>query len=457
MCTETPNAPIEPANLLLIVIDTLRADHIGMYGSKDGLTPHIDALAEHSHVFENPIATSAWTRSSVASMLTSRFPTSIGVLDRDDSIPDSASTLAAELKARGFATFARTTNGNAGASFGFARGFDSFELPKLTRAYPDGAAMYPAEGVTKEALEWLAERDPKTPSFVFLHYTDPHDPYLPHVGLLDRPEPPGRFGGSRAELAEMQLAERSGRVTDADMDRIKYLYAGEVKYCDIWIGKLIAGLKKLNLWNSTTLVLTADHGEGLWDHHFRGHGRDLYEEMIRVPLIIHYAGQTKGSRISQALSLVDIAPTLLGAVGITPPRDFDGSDLQAIIQGRVEARDSGIYSELTLDGIDLEFVRTSKHKLIRDRTRARTDPASYSLFNLETDSREQENRAPLEPATVEALRAMLERWQKALSAPAPKPAGPQRKLSEADLQSMKALGYLSEEEYERLREKGSLD
>ena len=152
---------------------------------------------------------------------------------------------------------------------GFAQGFDTFLAPESEGSYPGDFAVPIAETVTRTALALLDERDLSRPFFLFLHYVDPHDPYLPHPGLLDSVEPSGRFDGSRRRLQEMDRTAPSD-LTEADVERIKFLYAGEVKYADAWIGALLAGLRDRGLHDDTLIVVTADHGEGLWDHAPRG-------------------------------------------------------------------------------------------------------------------------------------------------------------------------------------------
>ena len=232
--------------VVFIIIDTLRADHVGAYGGKGNLTPNIDALAREGLVFENAIASSSWTRSSVASMITSRYPTKIGVLGRSDAIPDSVKTLAEVLKERGFNTQGVVTNSNAGKSFGFDQGFDRFVFPEKTEGYSQDAQTFVAEGVTETALKLIDSLPGNEPTFLYLHYQDPHDPYLPHPGFPQASAPTGRFSGSRKDLNIMDSTPVS-QLLQADIERIRHLYAGEVAYCDYWIGELLRGLKSRGL------------------------------------------------------------------------------------------------------------------------------------------------------------------------------------------------------------------
>jgi arylsulfatase A-like enzyme len=443
-------------NFLFIIIDTLRSDHVGAYGSELALTPNLDALAKEAFVFETPIATSAWTRSSIASMFTSQFPSGLGVIGREDHIPENVRTVFEEFQRHGVATFGVTTNGNAGPSWGFGQGFDRFDYPDLMDAYPGDRATFPARGVTETALDWLRGRGSDAPFLMFLHYSDPHAPYLPHPGLLADPPAGGRFDGSFEQLRAMDRIARDGGLEEVDVARIRHLYAGEVKYCDLWIGKLIAGLKARGVWDDLMIVVTADHGEGLWDHGFRAHGKDLYEEMIRVPLIIRYPG-TPGGRVSPPVSLIDLGPTMLAAAGLPIPAEYEGRDLWPLIAAQdAAASPLGIYSELNLDGIDLESVRLGPWKLIRDRGRPGDDGKAYEVFDLTRDPKEKSELKDGGGEHGRRLRRALDQWQAAVGRDASEQQGNPRlrDLSETDLESMRALGYLSDEEFRKLSAQG---
>ena len=402
--------PPTPAGVVLILIDTLRADHVGAYGSPLGLTPVLDDIAARGVVFDQAVAPSSWTRSTVASLFTSRYPSSIGVLGREDAIAPSLVTLAEILRSEGrFETLGVTTNANAGPAFGFAQGFDRFEVPALTRSYPGDYAIHVAEGVTRTALRLLDERAEDRPFLLFLHYVDPHDPYLPHPELIEAPEPPGRFDGSRRELAALDRAAPA-EVTEMDRARIRHLYAGEVRYCDLWVGELIRGLEERGLRDRVLLIVTADHGEGLWDHGLRAHGRDLYEEQVRVPLIVDPPVGQWGDqplRMTTPVSLLDIAPTILAAYGIPPPMDYRGADLTPLLRGeRRPPRLRSVYAELDLDGRDLDALRLGDHKLIRDRRPAAA--GRLELYDLGEDPGERSDLASQGSALLAPLAGALE-------------------------------------------------
>jgi arylsulfatase len=382
--TGTPRA----RGVLVVLVDTLRADHVGVYGGPPGLTPHMDALAAESLIFENAVATSSWTRSSVASLFTGRYPTAIDVLTKEDALSQEVVTLAELLSAAGYATYAVSANANAGAHFGFSQGFLRFEddLPQSSdnTAAEDAPVQYfpmvSAEAVTQRGFELLDAHPADEPFFLYLHYVDPHGPYLPHPGVLDEPEPAGRFSGSRQDLAALDALSDDER-TAADEARIRWLYAGEVKYCDQWLGRLFEGLAERGLYDELLIVLTSDHGEGLWDHEVRFHGKDLYEEMVHVPLLLRYpdAFGVAPERVREVVSHVDVAPTILEACGLEPPPQYQGRRLLGVEADVRSGRRAGTaYAELTTHDIDIESIRDGDEKLIRDRS---LDPEKAAPFD----------------------------------------------------------------------------
>lgn len=446
-----------PKVVLFVVVDTLRADHLGCYGDDRKLTPVIDQFAGASYVFSNASATSSWTKSSVASMFTSRYPGSLNVLGRDDLLTEDNLTLAEALTSSGgFDCLGIYANGNVSSKFGFMQGFKRYIMPPhhARTGYEGDYLVHPAQAVTEFALLQFAEfliRRPRTdaPTLLFVHYVDPHDPYLPHPEMMSRPEPPGRFDGSRAALRELDRTE----LTAEDMDRIKWLYEGEVRYCDHWIGRLIKGLGGiLGSLDDVMLVLTADHGEGLWDHEFRAHGRDLYEEQTHVPLIVRFPGQRDGRVIETPVSLVDIAPTILEACRIPKPSDWQGFDLKPVIDGEARARGFDyVYSELRLSSFDFEAIRTADQKVIRNRSMKFGDVAGYERYDLETDPGEQNNlfRTARDAKTDLHFRDVLEEYSEVVRSAA-KGGGKvdYAELDEATLENLRALGYIGDDEFE---------
>lgn len=389
-CAREPiEATITPPPLtVMVVLDTLRADYVGVYGSDRGLTPRLDALAADALVYRHGIASSSWTRSSVASMFTGRNPSTVAVLSRDDVLADEVETLAEALAAYGVGTHAVSTNPHAGIEVGFAQGFDSFVHRLPTHSYPGGVAAVNAKTVTTRALELVDTLPDDEPAFLFLHYTDPHQPNFPHPEVYDVPEPPGRFGGSNAELRRLDRTPLD-QLTPDDVARTKHLYAGEIAFCDHWLGAFFDGLDERGLLDEALVLVTSDHGEGLYDHDVRSHGTDLYREQIDVPFILRppRSWGLAGREVDGVASHVDIMPTLLGVYGAESNDALQGRDLFAPLADGYYARPGElVYSEMHFAGEDLEVVTDGRRKLIRDRSFDGTK-GEAGVHVFETDER----------------------------------------------------------------------
>ncbi len=463
----------------MILVDTLRADHVGACGSAKGLTPNIDALAEQGTVFSNALASSSWTRASVASLFTGRFPSALGCVGRNDGLADSASTLAESLKATGdFDCIGLYANGNVSPTHGFAQGYDSYRTPSddLLAGYPDDVLVHPAEAITREALEELAAWR-ATPAasgrslFLSLHYIDPHSPYLPHG-----PENPrfadGRFSGSRTDLEAMD-SESVHQLSEQDRGRIQALYRGEVRYCDEWIGRLLEGVsQQVGSLDDVFVVLTSDHGEGLWDHTRRGHGIDLFEEQIRVPLIIkpHAApvaapvaarsDALAASFVSDPVSLLDVAPTVLAAVGVPTVEAHQGHDLSPYLSSNkglplgatsestsAPARES-VYSELDMDEAHYRVLRRGSQKLMENLALPAEHRYRFTRFDLSRDAAELNSLFDVQaPSKIDqALRQELEQTSREISAS--RTDGLRVEQAELDAEtyeSLRALGYIGDD------------
>lgn len=452
--TAPPRWP-RPRVVVLIVVDTLRADALGVYGRDPSWTPFLDELASRSFVFDRAIATSSWTRPSVASLLTSRYPSALGIAGRDGALAEAYLTLPEILGAsEEWERFGLYTNGNTSPELGFAQGFDVYRVPEKKRGYPGEREMYVAEGVTAAALaraKAFAERGGGNRSlFLFLHYSDPHDPYLPHPELVREGDSVGRFDGSRADLRLLDAEHGAGRATPADLRAIMRLYEGEVRYVDQSIGELVQGLADLGLFRATLLILVSDHGEGLWDHGGRNHGIDLYEEQIRTPLILHYPGMDERSagRIAWPVSGIDVAPTVLGALGIPAPPDFQGRDLEPLTRGVAGPEAFRfVFSELSLDGREMSSLREGDIKLVRDHEKeALLGPlARAELYDLRADEAEGNNLASLvfPDAGERRLRQASSRFRALLAerARGTLEVAPED-LSDETRRNLEAMGYL---------------
>lgn len=329
-----------PRLLLLISVDTLRADRIGAYGSERGLTPNIDALAQESRVFTAAYAPTTLTLPSVSGLMTGLYPQQIGIRNNESTLPDSVPTLAKAFRARGWRTEAVVSNWVLREDAGLAAGFDRYDDSMLqleaTRPLPERIAA----DTTDAALEALARctRDADMKCFLWVHYQDPHGPYTPPEGrrarYLERERAaldgrrllsvlPGPFGVGGIPSYQYFEGEHEVAFYRAGYD-------AEIAYLDEEVGRLLAALPQRDLASRSVVVLTADHGEALGEgDYWFAHGEFLSEALVRVPLLIRVPNAPPSER-SDVVSLVDLYPTLLALFfGTTPDPRAPGRQLLA--------------------------------------------------------------------------------------------------------------------------------
>jgi hypothetical protein len=294
-------------NIIVYLIDTLRADHLGAYGYARATSPSIDAFAARATLFANARAQTSWTRTSIASIFTGRRPHHHGVNDRDDALPETAVTLAELLRQQGYSTAGFTTNGNVVSALGFGQGFDIYQY--LAGRDENGRPLgirHPqrSDELNTRALTWLAERPRDQPFFLYLHAIDPHYPYTPPPSVRARlaagVDP---SLGTLAMLAKLVFLQHVA--SDEELSGIVQLYDAQIAFNDRSFGILCRKLKWQGLFDDALIVLLADHGEEFLDHGGWEHGRSLYDEMLRVPLVFKWPGQRKAAAESPA-QLVDI-------------------------------------------------------------------------------------------------------------------------------------------------------
>jgi arylsulfatase A-like enzyme len=356
----TPVAPPARAgNVIVYMVDTLRADHLGCYGYGKPTSPRIDAFARESTLFLNAAAQSPWTRPSTASLLTGLWPRSHGVNGRKDTLSPEALTLAEMLKSRGYRTGAFVTNGNVAKSLGLGQGFDTYELLPRRRGT--------AADVTAQAAEWIAGGS--APFFLFLHTVEPHAPYVPESPFRERfaPGVPDIHGRLRTVhgLGRGQIPVTPKLIAD-----LTALYDAEIAANDAAFGALLAHLETRGLRDSTAVVFVSDHGEEFFDHGGWEHGKTLHTEMLDVPLIIRLPGMGEGRTVARQAQHIDVVPTLLAWLGMPVPNLIQGRSLLPWIQGRhapVSPEDNTAFSWLDVDGVRAGAVSTPDWRLIDRR------------------------------------------------------------------------------------------
>lgn len=396
-------------SVILISVDTLRADRLSSYGYQGHPTPYIDEIAKGGTLFSAISSQVPLTLPSHTCLLTSTYPFFNGVQDNGEKVPAHALTLAAVLKSRGYHTAAFVGGFVLDQRFGLNQGFDTYDSPfdlhkEGTKDIGDIKCL--GGKVVDSAIQWL-KRSPSVPFFVFLHLYDLHSPY--------NVPPPYR--------------ERFGTG-----------YEAELRYVDEEIGRLWAFLSQRGLLKNTLIVFTSDHGEGLGQHGESSHGYFIYQSTLWVPLIFHWPSASKvnfPSRVRTPAGLVDVAPTILQFVGIAPPPQFQGRSLLGWLYGRSprmnrEVYSQSIYAHVHFGCSGLRSLRLGRYKYV--------DAPNQEFYDLNRDPRELHNlfskRRSLALAYRERLQSLTSRFKgrhKTLP----------QKLNPETIARLRSLGYVA--------------
>ena len=408
-----------PPSVVLVVIDTLRADRVGAYGSPRDTTPHVDRLlAGKGALFENAYAQAPWTLPSALSYLTGRHPGELfQPADEAPAIPASVPTLAERLRRAGYRTGAFVANPTLHAGAGFDRGFETWWTPPAEVA----SLTLPGAALNRRALPWV-EAHRGTPSFLYVHYLDPHDPYTSPALDGGRtpfdPDYEGPVTGDQVHGVYLGRVE----VDAAGREHLSALYDSEVAYVDEMIGGLLAALEP-DLAD-TLVVLTADHGEELGDHGGWKHGHTLYNEQIRVPFVFRWDGRIPARRrLAGSVRLVDLVPTVLSAAGVELEGDLDGVDLLPILLGiETLPRRAALAEHLSFGPLRAAAVLDDWKLVLFNETAPfhPTDPVQVAtwprdrerlsrveLYDLAGDPGETVNLAGARPERVEQLAPLI--------------------------------------------------
>ncbi len=432
-------------NVLLIIVDTLRADYVGAYGGGKAQTPALDGLAGDGVVFENAFAQSSWTRPSIATILTSLYAGSHSVMHKTDLLPDEVTTLAEAMGEAGYRTVGFVTNINLAPSFGFDQGFDqySYLAPDFFFGATDSGSklsLYSAMRLIRErflsrkkwvnhyyqdaatvnatTLPWL-DSQRGAPFFALVHYMDPHDPYfeIPYNGRaiarVDTPNP---------------AAERA--------PEMRALYTQNVEYVDGFLKVLFDSLRAAGAYDDTLILLVADHGEEFHEHGGWWHGTTLYDEQLRVPFIVKLAGGVRaGTRSRELVGLVDVMPTVLAASGVEILPACQGRDLFGPTPAPL-----ALYAEEDHEGNVLESIRTAEWKLVLANAGNPRGLAEMELYHLPGDPAELRNLADSRTDQLAALRANLAVLRQAARARAV--SGVSGDIDAGSKERLRALGYM---------------
>jgi arylsulfatase A-like enzyme/cytochrome c-type biogenesis protein CcmH/NrfG len=405
---QTPAKP--PLNVVLITIDTLRADHVGCYGYKQIKTPNIDELAAEGARFDRAFAVVPVTLPSHSSMLTGTYPMLSGMHDFSaNKLSPLQPTMASALKQAGYQTGAVVAAAVLDSRFGLNQGFDfyydHFDFNRLDEANLDEMER-PGNEVADVTLDWLGKNAQKK-FFLWMHLYDPHFPYNP-------PEP--------------YRAEYAGR-----------LYDGEIAFADAQVGRLVRFLKEKGVYQNTVIVLTGDHGEGLGEHGEKTHGFFIYNATMHVPLIIRLPGAAGGQTVEDPVSLVDLMPTVLEAVGVEIPAQVQGKSLLARVRGgdgQAVEHERTVYGETFLPRIHFNWSELRASENTRYHF---IDAPKPELYDVAKDPGETHNLLSEKKAVGEEMRAKLVTMIRDYSAG--KELAEKTGLDPALMERLKSLGY----------------
>jgi arylsulfatase A-like enzyme/tetratricopeptide (TPR) repeat protein len=421
-CRKTPTPPADQpprdltlpnANVLLITLDTTRADRIGAYGYGPAETPRLDALASEGVLFEQVVTPTAFTLPSHSSIMTGLYPPFHGMrLNGGSALADVQVTLAERLTEAGYRCGAVIGAFVLDQRWGLSQGFESFddEIDMEPDQRLDLAGVQRrADQVVDLGLKWL-ETDDDRPFFAWLHLYDPHIPY-------DPPEPYGtRFGGRG----------------------LRGLYDGEIAFADSQVGRLLDWIDEQGLSENTVVVVVGDHGESLGDHGETEHGYYVYDATVRVPLIVRVPGSDlEGIRVPAQVRTIDVLPTVLDLVGVEAPAPLHGESLLPLMlepdgEGPEYAYSESMSVHLQYGWSALYSVRTTEHKFI--------EAPRAELYALEKDPAETQNLLERETGVAEELRTVLATLREEIEAGAPETQ--EADLDEETLSMLAALGYV---------------
>ena len=424
----------ERPNVVLITLDTTRADHLGCYGYERPTSPNLDRLAEQGTIYTNVVSTSSWTLPTHASLFTGQFTTSHGArydpegplkltagIDGPDEwdnyrargLAQGQVTLAGVLTDAGWRTGAVVAGPWMKEVFGLGAGFEHYDDEDV-----HSVTGRLASEVTDAALAWLSTLDEEAddrPFFLFLNYYDPHSP----------------FGAPLPYTFEFMPAQRHTQRGLANRKNWVDLYDAEILYTDVHLGRLFDGLRALGEYDNTLIVVTADHGELFGEQDRWGHGEFLSTHELSIPMIIKYPGhEVAPGRDARPMQQVDVMPLILERVGLPVPEG---------VQGRVAGRDHPLVSEVYPLPM---FASTGDWRVLVDGSLKYvwSSQGRHALYDLDADPEELHDLSGERPEVMQAMHAKLERYLASL--PAPGEAGPEREVDASTTEALKHLGYM---------------
>ena len=445
-------------NVILIVVDTLRADYLGAYGFQGNISPNIDRFASNSVMFTRAFSNAPWTKPSVATLFTALAPEEHGVLDykrgqhqvssskqgyKGDVLDDNFSTLAEKFRDKGYSTSAFVGNHLVSRRFGYAQGFDSFHEAKGYRVYSD-------EKILADAKAWLMRRAPgEQPFFLYLHFMDVHGPYAHLKEDFEALKSSTSLGSdlrlTKDKLPHKGIVNPAAWIPNDALDSLRSyraLYASGVRRFDRMFGKLERFLIGTGIQNDTFVIFTSDHGEELYEHGRWDHGYSLHDKLVRVPLIIRppsVATNMPPRRISSPFSLLDLSSGLVKLLNGNMKIAEFVNELDTLDSNNRPASQDGqrkVFFSGQRNSSSALSIYWHPFKLIEDR-----EGRVMQLFNLEKDPAEKLDLSKANPAALNKLRSQIKSYRASFSGKA-KFLTQQRQYSKQEVERLKTLGYL---------------
>ncbi|MCK4340735.1 MAG: sulfatase [Phycisphaerae bacterium] len=447
-----------PPNIVFLLVDALRADRLGAYGSGRGLSPVMDKFAAEGITFDRPIAQAPWTQPSVASLFSAYYPGVHKVLNyklafrsTHEGQPkvavfrDEFTTLAEVLQRHGYQTAAFSANPFIVPAYGFGQGFDHFDAGFAKNTTPGSV-------VNEAALKWLAGRDTSQPFFIYLHYMDVHGPYEGDLEYLEAQLPrieqiPNKYVLSEKENKRLGYLRRvpKGARDPARHQRLmgyreywEARYEAGVRAMDIHLAALREQLSEMGLWEDAYVILTADHGEALCEHGIWEHGFSVHHNQLHVPLILRWAGVLPaGKRVRTPARLIDFMPTLLDQFRLPPVAGVQGRSLVPYLQEQPPTEVPIAFAECVKLGTEQKALYLGDLKLLY----VASDPPRRSLFNIAVDPSEQNDLAGSSGFPLSRMLELLRRRLDDNAALAPQSVT-HVTLSDEERRRLESLGYL---------------
>ncbi len=465
----------DPYNIILIIIDTLRADHTSLLGYGRNTTPWIEDYSSRGVVFTNARSNSSWTIPSVTSFLTSRHPGMNPVEKWFEDLPSRLTTLPEVLSSQGYYTKGVSTNFHITGINGYDRGYDEFtylsghsfrqllRLPNFISnripvyneyaqafGYIDGGLVYgKARTVNREINPWL-KRNSQNRFFLYAHYMDPHIPYYPPKPVHSKGKilSMNDFRNLRRFHDQIGLSKTLPKVMQVYVDR----YDDEITYIDSKIKELFETFDELGLWQNTLVILTSDHGEEFLDHGNAEHGHSMYQELVHIPLVIFFPdGRGKGKKIDHPVDLLDLAPTIYEYLGIEPEERLEGVSLLPLVGGELESYTSKkkeYFGQVLPQRPDWKIrevyvTQSGDFKLIQSIEGEPDFTRKYELYNLKNDPGEKVDLSAEFTEVAAPMKDQIERFKSYCdSLRVERDEASLKVHTDEELERLRALGYV---------------